>query len=88
MSGLNYLSEREWAVYTIETELQNLERMVSAREAFSVEELTVLRRSLARLNQIMSDLDEDAGEDGLPAWLQRKPAISPTGSSKSGQSAA
>ena len=88
MSGLNYLSEREWAVYTIDKELQILQRLTAAREAFSGEELMVLRRSLARLSQIVSDLDENVGEDSRPAWLQRKPAISPTGNSENGKSAA
>ncbi len=88
MSGLNYLSEREWAVYTIEKELQVLERLSPARAAFSGEEMKVLHQSLAQLQQIVSDLDKDAGENELPTWLQRKPAFSPTGGSESGKSVA
>ncbi len=72
MSRLNYLSEREWVVYTIEEELQNLERLAPAHEEFSKEELMALRQSLARLNHIVSDLNKDVGEEKLPPWLQKK----------------
>jgi hypothetical protein len=35
MNGLNYLSEREWVVFTIEEELGNLERLTAPMSAAS-----------------------------------------------------
>jgi len=77
MSRLNYLSEREWVVYTIEEELDNLERLAPPRDAFSTEELNALRQSAVRLNRFVSKLDSGADEEPLPHWLQRKPSHTP-----------
>jgi len=72
MSRLNYLSERECVVYTIEEELGNLERLAPPREAFSDEELNALRQSVVRLSRFVSNLERDDGDERLPHWLQRK----------------
>jgi len=77
MSRLNYLSEREWVVYTIEEELNNLERLEPAREAFSNDELDALRQSAIRLNRFVNNLERDADEEPLPHWLQRKSPDTP-----------
>jgi hypothetical protein len=79
MSGLNYLSEREWVVFTIEEELNNLEYLAPSRQQFSTLELEVLRESLVRLSRIVTNLDKGAEEQLLPRWLQRKPPNAPTG---------
>jgi len=73
MSGLNYLSEREWVVFAIEEELGNLERLAATRLEFSDLELDVLHRSLVRLNRVVTNLDGGAEKEPLPHWLQRKP---------------
>ena len=88
MSRLNYLSEREWVVYTIEEELHNLERLAPRRDAFDAEELNALRECAIRLNRFVSNLDSDADEEPLPHWLRRKPSGAPTGEADDGGNSA
>ena len=77
MSGLDYLSERQWVIYTIEEELGNLERLVASRQQFNHDELNILADCQIRLNGILAALASGPGEEPLPAWLQRKEEAAP-----------
>lgn len=84
MPNLFYPGENEWTAYTIEEELDKLERLALAQKPFSDEEMESLGHCVVRLNRIAAGLATGAGEEKLPDWLQRTRAS--TGTSISGTS--
>ena len=72
MPSLIDFSESECITYTIGRELNQLERLASSQHVFKQAELTDLNRCLARMRQIVGDLDGKSDEEPLPDWLQRK----------------
>lgn len=72
MSGLDYLSEREWIISTIEEELGRLERLVADGERLSPQDLNILAECRARLEGIFATLAKAPADEPLPPWLRRK----------------
>ena len=87
MSGLDYLSEREWVIFTIEEELGRLERLVAGGERFGHQDFKILADCRTRLDRVLTTLTNATAEEPLPDWLRRKDALSEEGPSNKQRSA-
>ena len=72
MSGLDYLSEREWVIFTIEEELGRLERLIAGGERLRPQDLEILAQCQARLQRMLAMSAGVSADEPLPAWLRRK----------------
>ena len=78
MSGLDYLSEREWVIFTVEEELGRLERLIAGGERLNPQDLEILTQCQTRLECMLAMTASAPADEPLPAWLRRKEDVPTT----------